>query len=135
MDDHGRCPKTRKEGKHMNDLRTTDRRNQALAWGAIFIAVGAVNLIPGAPRGAGLLAIGAILLGLNLTRFRGGIPMNGISLALGAACFLVGGFELLRPSLGFRVELPFFPTLLIALGAVCVARGLTTRAHPAPDRP
>jgi len=30
----------------MNDLRTTDRRNQALAWGAIFIAVGAVNLIP-----------------------------------------------------------------------------------------
>ena len=112
----------------MNDLRTTDRRNQALAWGAILIAVGAVNLIPGAPRGAGLL-------GLKLTRFRSGIPMNGISLALGAACFLVGGFELLRPSLGFRVELPFFPTLLIALGAVCVARGLTTRAHPAPDRP
>jgi len=116
----------------MNDLRTTDRRNQALAWGAIFIAVGAVNLIPNAPRGAGLLAIGAILLGLNLSRFRGGIPMNGISLALGAACFLVGGFELLRP---FRVEVPFFPTLLIALGAICMARGLTTRPHPAPDRP
>ena len=95
MDDHGRCPKTRKEGKHMNDLRTTDRRNQALAWGAIFIAVGAVNLIPGAPRGAGLLAIGAILLGLNLTRFRGGIPMNGIrspsarpvSWSAGFSCF------------------------------------------------
>ena len=119
----------------MNELRTTDRRNKAVAAGALFIGVGPVNLIPGAPRGAGLLAIGAILLGLNLTRFRGGIPMNGISLALGAACFLVGGFELLRPSLGFRVELPFFPTLLIALGAVCVARGLTTRAHPAPDRP
>jgi len=69
----------------MNDLRTTDRRNQALAWGAIFI--------------------------------------------------VVGGVELLRPSLGFRVEMPFFPTLLIALGAICLPRGLTTRPHPAPDRP
>ena len=119
----------------MNDLRTTDRRNQALAWGAIFIVVGSVNLIPGAPRGAGPLSIGAILLGLNLSRFRSRIPMNGISLALGAACFLVGAVELLRPSLGFRVEVPFFPTLLIALGAICLARGLTTRPHPAPDRP
>ena len=119
----------------MKDLRTTDRRNQALAWGAMLIAVGAVNLIPGAPRGAGLLAIGAVLLGLNLTRFRSGIPINGISLAIGAASFLVGGVQLLRPSLGFRVELAFFPTLLIALGAICLARGLTTRPHPAPDRP
>ena len=116
----------------MNDLRITDRRNQALAWGAILIAVGAVNLIPGAPRGASLLAIGAVLLGLNLTRFRSGIPVNGISLALGAACFLVGGVELLRP---YRVEVPFLPALLIALGAVCLARGLTTRPHPEPDQP
>jgi len=119
----------------MKDRRTTDRRNQALAWGAIFIVVGAVNLIPGAPRSAGLLAIGAVLLGLNLTRLRSGIPMNGISLALGAACFLVGAAELLRPALGFRIEVPFLPTLLIALGAVCLARGLTTRPQPAPDRP
>jgi len=42
----------------MKDLRITDRRNQALAWGAMLIAVGAVNLIPGAPRGADLLAGG-----------------------------------------------------------------------------
>ena len=72
----------------MKDLRTTDRRNQALAWGAILIAVSAVNLIPGAPRGAGLL-------GLKLTRFRSGIPMNGIrspsarpvSWSAGFSCF------------------------------------------------
>ena len=77
----------------MNEFRTTDRRNQALAWGAILIAVGAFNLFP------------------------------------------AGGVELLRPSLGFRIEVPFFPTLLIALGAIGMARGLTTRPHPAPDRP
>ena len=118
----------------MKGLRTADRSNQALAWGAIFIAVGAVNLIPGAPRGAGLLAIGAILLGLNLTRVRSGIPVNGISLALGAVCLLSGAAALLKPMLGYGFELPFLPSLLVAVGVVLLAVGPRRTGPASPGR-
>jgi len=118
----------------MNELRTTDRRNQALAWGAILIAVGAVNLIPAAPRGAGLLAIGAVLLGLNLTRLRSGIALNGISLALGAACLLSGAAALLKPAMGYGIEVPFLPALLVAVGVVLMAGGSRRKGPASPGR-
>jgi hypothetical protein len=116
----------------MNESKLIDRRDQGLAWGAIFIAVGLANLIPGAPPGAGLAPIGAILLGLNLSRYRRGIRMNGLSIALGAAALLSGASRLLRPS---GLALPFLPTLLLALGAVFLAAGAVRRTRPQPDRP
>jgi len=112
----------------MKEIKTLDQRYDAIGWGALFLYVGILSLIPGVPPGTGALGIGVILLGLNLARYLSKIPTNGFSTAL-AWVFLALGIIVygLRWLLNIPVELPFFETLLIVTGAVFLIRGITRR--------
>ena len=112
----------------MKEIKTLDQRYDAIAWGALFLYVGILSLIPGVPSGTGALGIGAILLGLNLARYLSKIPTNGFSTALGWVFLSLGVIVYgLRWFLNIPVELPFFETMLIVIGAVFLIQGITGR--------
>ena len=79
-----------------------------MAWGAIFLLVGVLSLIPGDQNALFVLGTGLILLGLNLARYLSQIPTNGFRFALGSVAAVLGGVALLRPLLNiapFDVDL------------------------------
>ena len=121
--------RTRKE-LIMNDIKTLNKRYEAVAWGAMFILLGGLSLIPGEQNDVFVLGIGVILLGLNLARYLSKIPMNGVTIALGIMAFLLGMVALLRPVLNLpRFELPLFPVLLIAIGVVILGQAAKRMAN------
>jgi hypothetical protein len=112
----------------MKKIKTLDQRYDTIAWGALFLYVGILSLISGVPAGTGALGIGAILLGLNLARYLSKIPTNGFSTALGWVMLALGIIVYgMRWLLKIPVDLPFFETLLIVIGAVFLIRGITPR--------
>lgn len=101
----------------MNDLEALDDHYETIAWGAGFVLVGILNLIPGNQNSIGVLGIGLILLGLNLARYISKIQTSGFSTALGILASGLGLVAVLRPVFNFpRFELDFFPLLLIVIG-------------------
>ncbi|RPI31781.1 MAG: hypothetical protein EHM70_10660 [Chloroflexota bacterium] len=101
----------------MDDLKTLDKRYEALTWGVGFLWIGILGLIPGDQNGLGLLGVGLILLGLNLGRSLSKIPINGYSTALGGLVLILGLVVLLRSALRLpQFELDLFPIVLVAIG-------------------
>lgn len=109
----------------MEDIKTLNRRYEAVAWGALFLWLGVRELLPGLPTGTGLLGVGAIFVGLNLARRLRHLPLNGVSTTLGVTALFMGGVVLFLTSLGTRVELPFFPVLLVLIGVGFLAHSVT----------
>ena len=108
----------------MANLKALDRHYKAIAWGAGFVWIGILSLIPGNQNSIGVLGIGFILLALNLARSLSRIPINGFTTMLGILAFALGLAALLRPVLNFpRFELDFFPLLLIAIGLYILIPG------------
>jgi hypothetical protein len=99
-----------------DQIQTLNRQYESITWGALFILVGILSLVPGIPPGAGTLGIGVILLGLNLVRSFSHIPTNGFTLTLGLVAAILGAAVLIGSLQGFQLEGPFFPALLIAIG-------------------
>jgi flagellar biosynthesis protein FliQ len=111
----------------MDEIKTLNQRYEIVAWGALFILLGTINLIPGAPSGTGVLGIGIILLGLNLARYLSKIPANGFTITLGVIAAVLGGALYLLHAL-LRIqqfELPFFPVLLVVIGVIFLVRSAT----------
>ncbi len=108
----------------MKDHTVLNRRYEAIAWGALFILIGADLFVPGLllPYGIATLGIGIILLGLNLARRLSGIPVNGFSVALGLLSLAEGAVSLLRALLGIHINFPAFSIFLIGIGAYIVVR-------------
>lgn len=101
----------------MNNWKTLDRRYQAITWGAGFVWVGVLSLIPGDQSGIGVLGIGLILLVLNLVRSLSQIPINGFTTIIGLLASTLGLAVLLRPVFNFpNIELDLFPIMLIVIG-------------------
>ena len=100
----------------MNMNEQLNRRYRNIAWGALFILVGSLSFIPGNQTSLAILGSGAILLALNLARSLSRIPVNGFSLALGAAAFFTGALVLIRSQLGLHFEVELLPIVLIAVG-------------------
>ncbi len=113
----------------MNTNQTINRNFETMAWGAIFIWWGLTELIPSLPTGIGAIGIGLILLGLNAARTLNGLPTSGFSITLGILALLWGGLELAGIVFNLPFELPIFPILLIALGAIILARELIRSNH------
>jgi hypothetical protein len=111
----------------MNEINTLNQRYETIAWGAFFVLLGVLFFVPGPllPYGIGMLGIGVILLGLNLARSLSHIPVRGFSVTLGLLALLEGAVSLLRALVGIQLKLPFFPLLLIVIGAILLVRAAT----------
>ena len=104
----------------MSNLEQLDKRFRSIAWGAAFILVGALSLIPGDQTVLAIVGVGVILIALNLARSLSGISMSGFTLALGAAGLITGALVLFRSQLGLHFEIDVIPVVLIALGVYCL---------------
>lgn len=100
----------------MEHFQTLNQRYETIAWGAIFVLIGLLGLLPGTPPGAGTFGIGVILLGLNGARWIRQIPVNRFTLTLGLVAVVLGGAVWLGSLRGYVLDGPLFPALLIALG-------------------
>jgi hypothetical protein len=106
------------------------KRLEAIGWALFLIMIGGIWLVPNerVPQGAWLIGAGLIMLGLNVARHLSGIKISGFSIVLGLLALILGvsGF------LGAR--LPFFPILLILIGAGIVLKRLFEGKSQAPER-
>lgn len=100
----------------MNRNEQLDKQYRSIAWGAFFILIGTLSLIPGDQTSLAILGAGALLLGLNLARSLSRLEVNGFSIALGAAAFLAGVMVIFRSQLGIHFEVQLLPLALIAVG-------------------
>jgi hypothetical protein len=108
----------------MNDRKTLNRRYEAIAWGAVFVLIGVLSLIPGEQNDIAVMGIGIILLGLNLARRLNKIPVNVATIVLGIAALIAGLLAVLRPLLNFPFRVQLFPILLLAIGVIFFIGGL-----------
>lgn len=108
----------------MENLQTLNRRFEAVAWGALFVLWGVMELFPSLPKGTGAIGIGVILLGLNAVRSLKGVPTSGFTTTLGILAFVLGVLELSRLILRLPFEMPVFAILLIVLGMIFLGREL-----------
>src|SRR5512141_2682016 len=108
----------------MENVQTSNRKLEAIAWAAIFIWWGLTELFQPLPPGIGAVGIGVILLGLNAARSRSGIPASGFTTTLGILALVLGGLDLTAALLHLSFELPVFAILLIVLGAIMLVREL-----------
>jgi hypothetical protein len=97
-----------------------DHRLESIGWALFLIMIGGIGLIPNVPQSTWLVGTGLIMLGLNLARYRNGIRVSNFTVLLGilALLFGMGGMT--------GANLPFFPILLILIGADILVK-VTTR--------
>ncbi len=108
----------------MENLQTLNRRFEAVAWGALFVLWGVMELFPSLPKGTGALGIGIILLGLNAARSLKSVPTSGFTTTIGILAFVLGVLELSRLVIRLPFEIPVFGILLIVLGMIFLGREL-----------
>jgi hypothetical protein len=105
-----------------DEIKTLDKRYEAVGWSLWLIWIGVINIIPGLPDGTGTLGTALLLLGLNAARYRRRIPVSDFSLILGMLALIDGGAHLFRSLFGFHIHLEFFPILLVIVGAIMAVR-------------
>ena len=108
----------------MENTRKSNPDLSTIAWGAIFILWGIIEMLPSLPEGIGALGIGAILIGLTFARRSQGESTSAFTTTIGILALLWGGLELARPLLHLSFELPIFAILLLALGLIILMREL-----------
>ncbi len=108
----------------MENTRKLNPDFGTIAWGALFMLWGIIELIPSLPEGTGATGIGIILVGLNLARLGKGQPTSGFTTTLGILALLLGALQLASPFLHLSFELPIFAILLVALGSILLGGAL-----------
>jgi hypothetical protein len=100
-----------------------NKRLENVSWGLFLIMLGGIWLVPDrfVPEGSWLIGAGFILIGLNIVRYLKQIPMSNFSLLLGGAALLIGISDF------FQVDLPFFPILMIVIGAKLIIQPLVEK--------
>jgi hypothetical protein len=101
-----------------------EHKLESIAWGALFIWWGIVELVKFLPDGVGAVGLGLILLGLNAARYLNSIPTSGFTIVLGILAIVGGGVKLAGLLLRLPFEVPVFAVLLIVLGVVFLVREL-----------
>ena len=99
---------------HANDATTRTAlsdRVDTLGWGLLFVAIGAVSLLPAMPDGAWLIAAGLVMLGASAARAWLRLPVSGVTVVVGIVALAAGVFTVA----GLTTEVG--PLVLIVLGA------------------
>jgi hypothetical protein len=103
--------------------QSLDRRLEAIGWALLLMFTGGIWLAPDGlvPSGSWLVGVGLILLGLDLVRYMNGLRTKGFGGMLGILALLSG--------LGmiFGLHVPFWPILLILVGAFIIVQSLLAR--------
>lgn len=106
--------------------RDLSGRIDAFGWGLSFIWVGIAFLADvGWPLG--IAGLGVIAVGSQIVRRYEGLHVDRFGLAMGLAMVGWGGWSYFQPRFGPQVPGAFWPVLLIAAGAVLVARAVLRR--------
>jgi hypothetical protein len=112
----------------MNATENLNRRFETLAWGLLFLWLGAwwgfwdSGILPG---GSGALGVGLILLGLNMARWLKGIPISVLSTSFGALFLLLGLMKLADVARRCPIcSVNLFALFLILLGGIVLVREL-----------
>ena len=95
-----------------------NKRLETIGWGLFFIMLGGFAFVPYAlvPKGLWSIGVGAIMLGLNITRYFFKIKMSGFTTFLGIVALLSGVTQLLgMHTLDAAI-------LLIVLGAYLIVK-------------
>jgi hypothetical protein len=107
------------------DIRNAqlDRRLNDVGWGLLLMLTGAIWLMPAAevPPGTWLFGVAAILLGVNVVRYRAQIGVSAFSVTIGLAA-LLGAISQI-----WRTDPPIVAIFLLVIGASLVARPLFAR--------
>jgi phosphatidylserine synthase len=110
--------------KIMNDTKILNKRYSTIAWGALFLWLGLLMIVPGNQSPIFVLGAGIILLGLNLVRQIRGIPVSAFSITLGCLAIGLGLVAMFRTVLNIPpFELPLLPTVLIIIGLYVLIPG------------
>jgi hypothetical protein len=97
---------------------------ETIAWGALFILWGILEMFKFLPDGTGALGIGLILIGLNIARAMTQRPISGFTTTIGILALLAGGLTIASPYLHLSFEIPVFAILLLALGMILLGGAL-----------
>jgi hypothetical protein len=97
---------------------------ETIAWGALFILWGIMEMIPSLPEGTGATGIGLILIGLYAARSWKGQTTSRFTIIFGFLALLLGALQLAQPYLHLSFELPIFAILLLALGIIMLVHEL-----------
>lgn len=106
------------------EIKTLDKRYEAVGWSLWLIWIGVISIIPGLPDGTGTLGTALLLLGLNMARYRHHIPVSDFSLILGLLALVDGSAHLLRSLFAFHIELEFFPVLMVIIGTIMMVHAV-----------
>lgn len=108
---------------HESREAVLDRRLEDIGWGLFFVLIGAIWFLPAnlVPDGVPLMAVGLLLLALNVVRWLKGIPIHVLSTALGVLALAGGIGELLD------AQLELLPLFLLVVGAGIVLKPLLER--------
>ena len=93
-------------------------RVDTIGWGLLFVAIGAVSLMPAMPDGAWLIAAGIVLLGASAVRAWMGLGAYGTTIVVGVVALSAGIFTVA----GLTTEVG--PLILIVLGLALVVGAL-----------
>ena len=93
-------------------------RVDMLGWGLLFVAIGAVTILPATPEGAWLVAAGLVMLGMSAARARLRLPVWGVTVFVGIAALAAGIFSIA----GFGTWVG--PLVLLVLGAKLILGAL-----------
>lgn len=92
-----------------------ERRLDAIGWGLLFLVSGALLLVPDAPDGSWLAAVGAILLGVSAAKWALGAGASWFVAILGAVGLASGLGEMAG------IDVPGVALLLILCGIALIA--------------
>ncbi len=100
-----------------------NKRLEQIGWGLFLIMIGGIALVPNkqVPEGTWLIGAGLIMLGLNVARYFNHLPLSSFTLVVGILAIVVGASDF------FGADLPFFPILLIVIGASILLKPLFER--------
>ena len=104
--------------------REFESRLDTVGWGVLFVAVGAVLLVPGLPSGAWLAAVGVVMVGVSLVRIAAGLPVVLTTVVVGIAALVAGLAEMAG------LETAAGPLVMVAVGVALIgaAASRTQRA-------
>jgi hypothetical protein len=109
----------------MDNIQVRNRTFERLAWERFLSWWGITQMFQFLPSGSWALGSGLILISLNRARLRNGLPTSGFTITVGILALVWGGLEMAGAFLNLPFELLVFPTLLIVLGVIMLARHLT----------